>query len=288
MLTLKTKDWFSDAFPLSVERRDPQPEFPPHKHEFSEVVIVTNGSALHITGRESWRLSAGDVFVIGGTRVHEYRELKNLGLINILFDHRKLQMQLGDLPSVPGYHALFTLEPVWRKKNQFNSRLRLTPGELASVLGIVDQLEIELKTRAPGFGFQATALFMQIVCYLARCYSNFKSPDSRALLRSAEAIAHLESNFAEPLNLDHLAQIAHMSKRSFIRSFQAATGNSPIAYLIELRVRHACRLLRQSDQSVTEIAFQVGFNDSNYFARQFRNITGHTPRSYRLQQHRHE
>jgi AraC-like DNA-binding protein len=288
MLTLKTKDWFSDAFPLSVERRDPQPEFPPHKHEFSEVVIVTNGSALHVTGRESWRLSAGDVFVIGGTRVHEYRELKNLGLINILFDHRKLQMQLGDLPSVPGYHALFTLEPVWRKKNQFNSRLRLTPGELASVLGIVDQLETELKTRAPGFGFQATALFMQIVCYLARCYSNFKSPDSRALLRSAEAIAHLESNFAEPLNLDHLAQIAHMSKRSFIRSFQAATGNSPIAYLIELRVRHACRLLRQSDQSVTEIAFQVGFNDSNYFARQFRNITGHTPRSYRRQQHRHE
>ncbi|HLP75291.1 MAG TPA: helix-turn-helix domain-containing protein, partial [Candidatus Paceibacterota bacterium] len=281
------KDWFSDAFPLSVERRDPQPEFPPHKHEFSEVVIVTNGSALHVTGRESWPLSAGDVFVIGGTRVHEYRELKNLGLINILFDQDKLRMQLGDLPSVPGYHALFTLEPAWRKKNQFNSRLRLAPGELAAVLGFVDQLEGELKARTPGFGFQAMALFMQIVCYLSRCYSRCKSPDSRALLRSAEAIAHLESHFAEPLNLDRLAKIAHMSKRSFIRAFQAATGNSPIAYLIELRVRHASRLLRQTDDTVTEIAFQVGFNDSNYFARQFRSVTGLTPREYRLQQHRH-
>ncbi|MGN6644323.1 MAG: AraC family ligand binding domain-containing protein, partial [Verrucomicrobiota bacterium] len=76
MLTLKAKDWFSDAFPLSVERRDPQPAFPPHKHEFSEVVIVISGSGLHVTGRESWRLSAGDVFVIGGSRVHEYRELQ--------------------------------------------------------------------------------------------------------------------------------------------------------------------------------------------------------------------
>jgi AraC-like DNA-binding protein len=284
MLTLKAKDWFSGAFPLSVERREPQTAFPPHKHEFSEVVIVTGGGGLHVTGRESWRLAAGDVFVIGGSRVHEYRELQKLSLINILFDPEKLRLQPGDLPSVPGYHALFTLEPVWRKKNQFNSRLKLSPHELATVLALADQLESELQTRAPGFGFQATALFMQMLCYLSRCYSRFKSPDSRALLRSAEAIAHLESNFAEPLNLDHLAKIAHMSKRSFIRSFQAATGNSPIAYLIELRVRHASRLLRQTDENITEIAFQAGFNDSNYFARQFRNVTGLTPREYRIQQ----
>jgi AraC-like DNA-binding protein len=286
MLTLKAKDWFTNAFPLSVERRDPQPEFPPHKHEFSEVVFVTNGSGLHVTGKESWRLSAGDVFVIGGSRVHEYRELRNLGLINILFDPAKLRLQLADLPAVPGYHALFTLEPVWRTRHKFQSRLRLSPSELVTVLGFVDQLEVELKQRTAGFGFQATALFMQIVCYLSRCYSRFRSPDSRAMLRNAEAIAHLEANFAAPLNLDHLAGIAHMSKRSFIRSFQAATGNSPIAYLIELRVRHAARLLRQTGQSITEIAFEVGFNDSNYFTRQFRAVTGLTPRSYRLQQQR--
>ena len=283
MLILKAKDWFDGAVPLSVERREPQPAFPPHKHEFSEIVIVTGGSGLHVTGRESWQLSPGDVFVIGGSRVHEYRELKKLSLINLLFDPEKLRMQLGDLPSVRGYHALFTLEPAWRKKNQFKSRLRLASRELTAVLRLVDQLETELKTRAPGFGFQATALFMQIVCYLSRCYSKFKSLDSRALLRSAEAIAHLESHFAEPLNLDRLAKIAHMSKRSFIRSFQAATRNSPIAYLIELRVRHAARLLRQTDDSITEIAFQVGFNDSNYFTRQFRNLTGVAPRGYRSQ-----
>ncbi len=288
MLTLKVKDWFSGAFPLAVERREPQPEFPPHKHEFSEIVIVTSGSALHVTGRESWQLSAGDVFVIGGSRAHEYRELQRLSLINILFDPEKLRMQLGDLPAVPGYHALFTLEPALRRKSQFNSRLKLSPGDLTTLLGFTDLLEAELKNRAPGFGFQATALFMQIVCYLSRRYSEFKNADSRALLRSAEAIAHLESHFTEPLNLDRLADIAHMSKRSFIRSFQAATGQSPIAYLIELRIRHASRLLRQTNDSVTEIAFKVGFNDSNYFARQFRSVTGMTPREYRSRQRLHE
>ncbi|HYG24918.1 MAG TPA: helix-turn-helix domain-containing protein [Verrucomicrobiae bacterium] len=284
MLTLKAKDWFTDAFPLSVERREPQPAFPPHKHEFSEIVLVTAGTALHVTGHDSWRLSAGEVFVIGGPRVHEYRELEKLALINILFDAGKLRVQPGDLPSIPGYHALFTLEPVWRRRGQFTSRLRLSPAELSAVLGFVDQLESELKARLPGFGFQSTALFMQIVCYLSRCYSRFKGSDSRALLRSAEAIAHLESNFAEPLNLNRLADIAHMPKRTFIRCFQAATGNSPIAYLIELRIRHAARLLRQTNESVTDIAFQVGFNDSNYFTRQFRAVIGLSPREYRNQQ----
>ncbi len=286
MLTLKAKDWLSGAFPLSVERREPQPAFPRHKHEFSEVVIVTGGSGLHVTGPESWRISAGDAFVIGGTRIHEYQDLQNLSLINILFDPERLKLQPVDLPAVPGYHALFTLEPARSRRSQFKSRLRLSPGELAAVLGLVDELQVELTVRKPGFGFMAMALFMQIVCQLSRCYSRTKSADSMALLRCAEAIAHLESHFSEPLNLDRLAAIAHMSKRSFIRSFHAATGNSPIARLIQLRVRQATRLLSQTDASITEIAFKAGFNDSNYFARQFHKLTGLTPRAFRQQQRR--
>jgi len=284
MLTLKAKDWLSGTFPLSVERREPQPAFPRHKHEFSEVVIVTGGSGLHVTGAESWRISSGDAFVIGRTRIHEYQDRQNLGLINILFDPERLKLQPVDLPAVPGYHALFTLESA--RRSQFKSRLRLSSGELAAVLGLVDELEAELTARIPGFGFMAMALFMQIVCQLSRCYSQTQSADSMALLLCAEAIAHLESHFSDPLNLDRLAAIAHMSKRSFIRSFHAATGSSPIARLIQLRVRQATRLLSQTDASITEIAFKAGFNDSNYFARQFHKLTGLTPRAFRQQQRR--
>src|SRR5215213_1721003 len=109
--TLKSSDWFpADGFPIAVERREPQEPFPPHKHEFSEIVVITRGKGLHAVGKESWPLTAGDVFVIGGPRAHEYRNLDDLRLINILFQPESLRFEQADLPLLPGYHALFTLE----------------------------------------------------------------------------------------------------------------------------------------------------------------------------------
>src|SRR5262249_7771360 len=196
--TLRKGDWFHpDGFPIVVARRDPQEPFGLHAHEFSEIVIITGGTGLHVTGRESWPLAAGDVFVIGGTRPHDYQDMDGLKLINILFDPAALRMDLLDLPSLPGYHALFTLEPAWRQRHKFKSRLHLQPKDVGAVIAIVDQLELELQGRAPGFGFIATALYAQLVGFLARCYSRSKNPDSRALLRLAEAISYLETHFDE-------------------------------------------------------------------------------------------
>jgi AraC-like DNA-binding protein/mannose-6-phosphate isomerase-like protein (cupin superfamily) len=281
---LRTQDWFhADGFPIAVERREPQEPFGLHAHEFVELVIITSGHGLHVTGRESWPLSSGDVFAISGSRPHDYQNMDNLCLINILFKPEKLRLELIDLPTLPGYHALFSLEPAWRRRHQFKSRLHLTPTELNVVLGFVNQLDEELKARAAGFGFLATASFMQIIGFLSRCYDRSRNPDSRALLRIAEAISHLEKQYREAMDLDELARIAHMSKRSFLRTFKAATNSSPIAYLIQVRINHSVRLLRQSQDNITEIAFQVGFNDSNYFTRQFTRAIGMSPRVYRQQ-----
>jgi AraC-like DNA-binding protein len=285
--TLRKEDWFhADGFPVVVARRDPQVPFGLHTHEFSEIVIITGGTGLHVTGRETWPLAAGDVFLIGGDRPHDYRDMNGLRLINVLFDPADLRMDLLDLTALPGYHTLLTLEPTWRRRHQFRSRLHLAPKDLGFVVGLVDQLDEELADRAPGFRFLATALFMQLIGYLSRCYSRSKNPDSRALLRIAEAISYLETHFDEPIDLDELAGIAHTSRRNFIRSFRAAMGSSPIAYLIQLRVNRAAEMLRNGDDHITEIAFRVGFSESNYFTRQFHKIIGVTPRVYR-RQHAH-
>jgi AraC family transcriptional regulator, L-rhamnose operon transcriptional activator RhaR len=282
--TLKRKDWFHpDGFPIAVERRNPQAPFGLHAHEFAEIVIITAGRGVHVTGKETYPLNAGDAFVIGGSRQHDYHSMERLCLVNILFQPEKLNLRTFDLRTLPGYHALFTLEPAWRRRHQFNGRLRLSPPELSVVLAFVEQLEQELVTRASGFKFMATASFMQIVGYLSRCYARAKNSDSRALLRIGAAISHLETNHQAPIDLDQLARIAHMSNRNFIRSFQAAMGSSPIAYVIQLRVNRGASLLRRTGLSVTEIAFQVGFTDSNYFARQFRKLLGVTPSQYRKQ-----
>jgi AraC-like DNA-binding protein len=279
---LRAKDWFHpDGFPLAVERREPQEPFGLHGHDFSEVVVVTGGRGTHRIGREAWPLSAGDVFVVKGREAHEYVDPQELSLINVLYRPERLTWDLIDLVSLPGYHALFTLEPQWRRRHQFNSRLHLPPAEIAHAVGLIDQLDAELKARAPGFGFLATALFMQLVGMLSRSYGRSPNPDSQALLRIAAAITHLETHYGDPVQLDDLAAIAHMSKRSFLRTFQAATGQSPIAYLIQIRVNRAAHRLRVTDDPVTEVAFESGFQDSNYFTRQFRRVMGLSPRAYR-------
>jgi AraC family L-rhamnose operon transcriptional activator RhaR len=256
-----------------------------HAHEFSEIVIITSGLGEHVTGKELYPLNSGDAFVIGGSRNHDYHSMERLCLVNILFQPEKLNLRTYDLRTLPGYHALFTLEPAWRRRHQFNSRLRLTPPELRTVMTFVDNLEAELRARASGFKFMAMAAFMQIIGYLSRCYAQAKHPDSRALLRIGAAISHLEANYQKPINLDELAKIAHMSKRNFVRSFRAAMQISPIAYLVQLRVtRGASLLLWRTELNVTEIAFEAGFDDSNYFARQFHKVFGTTPSQYRQQQ----
>jgi AraC family L-rhamnose operon transcriptional activator RhaR/AraC family L-rhamnose operon regulatory protein RhaS len=152
---------------------------------------------------------------------------------------------------------------------------------LTSIVAITDRLEKELNERQAGFGFMAMAALMQIIGMLSRAYGRAPTPDGRALLRIGEALSFIEQNIQAEVDVDGLAKIAQMSKRSFLRAFQQATGSSPIAWLIELRIQRAAALLRRTKKSITEIAFDVGFNDSNYFTRQFRKMTGTTPRDYR-------
>ncbi|MFK7738374.1 MAG: helix-turn-helix domain-containing protein [Pirellulaceae bacterium] len=268
---------------MVVERRDPQEPFGLHCHEFSEIVIITGGRGLHITGEDSYELSAGDTFVIGGDRPHDYLNMEHLSLVNILFEARDLPLTLGDLQSLPGYHALFTLEPAWRKRHQFTSRLQLNPAEVAESLRIVEDLEGELDDRKPGFAVIATTLMLQLITFLSRCYSSSLNPESKSLLRVADAISHIERNYSQQIALDDLVEIAGMSRRNFIRSFENTMGTSPINFLIERRLRASSRLLLRSQKTITEIAFEVGFSDSNYFSRQFKRSYGLSPREYRKQ-----
>lgn len=279
---LRKADWFhEDGFPIVVERRDPQEPFGLHCHEFSEIVIITGGAGVHITGEDSYELKTGDTFVIGGDRPHDYLNMDQLSLINILFDPAELPMTLGDLQSLSGYHALFTLEPAWRSRHQFTSRLQLGPAEIGETLRLVDKLDNELAARRPGFEVMATVAMLELVTFLSRCYSETRNPTSKSLIRVGETISHMRSNIAETITLEELVSISGMSRTNYIRMFESAVGTSPINYLIGLRIEEASRLLRSTDRSITDIAFDVGFSDSNYFSRQFRKTHGQSPREYR-------
>jgi transcriptional regulator GlxA family with amidase domain len=69
--------------------------------------------------------------------------------------------------------------------------------------------------------------------------------------------------------------------RTFKRRFRAATGETPIAYVQRLRVERAKRRLEQSDDSIEEISWEVGYEDPASFRRLFKRLTGLTAGEYR-------
>jgi AraC-like DNA-binding protein len=101
---------------------------------------------------------------------------------------------------------------------------------------------------------------------------------NRRLLRARDA---MDRAYAEPLDVPAVAAVAHVSAAHFSRSFRAVFGETPHRYLQRRRVERAMFLLRETDRSVTDICFDVGFSSLGTFSRTFREIIGQSPSEYR-------
>lgn len=97
----------------------------------------------------------------------------------------------------------------------------------------------------------------------------------------ANVIEHLHSHFADSLSTEQLADMAGLSISHFERRFRHAFGASPRQYLVRVRVEHAAKLLRETDQTVSQIALACGFYDHAHFSRSFRRIMKLSPSQYR-------
>ncbi|NNN28768.1 helix-turn-helix transcriptional regulator [Streptomyces sp. S3(2020)] len=100
------------------------------------------------------------------------------------------------------------------------------------------------------------------------------------MLRARDA---MDRAYAQPLDVPALARIAHVSPAHFTRTFRATFGETPHRYLQRRRVERAMFLLRETDRSVTDICFAVGFGSPGTFSRTFSGIVGRSPRTYRGQ-----
>ena len=91
----------------------------------------------------------------------------------------------------------------------------------------------------------------------------------------------MEAGFADELHMSEIAADLGLSPARFYSIFRTATGQTPNDYLLRVRVKNAQALLAEGSQSITEIAFAVGFNSSQYFCKVFRKYTGEIPSAYR-------
>ena len=276
--------WLADiSLPISVNYEDPQPAVSMHHHSFDELVIVLTGAAMHTIDDQSYPIKAGDVFVVKRGSIHNYQEPKGFALANVIFDAKKLDMDHWDIRELPGYHVLFSLEPAFRNRHQFRSRLTIEGPTFTRVSELVEDLAAATTDKEPGYRVLAKGLFMLLVIMLSKCYSDNPrtDTDTTELLQLADAIAYIESNYPKKISCEKLAQLAHMTMRTFQRTFHECMQMTPSEYIIQIRLRNATHLLKESDFSLTQIAMECGFSDSSYFGRIFRRTMGMSPSQYR-------
>ena len=112
---------------------------------------------------------------------------------------------------------------------------------------------------------------------------NGKNVPSQDELRVKSAIAYMEEFYADPITLEDIADKIHVSRNECCRCFKRVKGLSPVDFLIRLRIFEAAKILYKDPLSVdtiSELGFRTGFNNTSYFNRMFKRFLGCTPREF--------
>jgi AraC-like DNA-binding protein len=99
--------------------------------------------------------------------------------------------------------------------------------------------------------------------------------------RAVETALWIDAHSSRPIELEDMAREAGVSAFHFLRHFSAVLGVTPHQYLVRSRLRHAARLLSEDDRAVTDVAYDVGFNDLSNFVRTFHRAAGVSPSKFR-------
>ncbi|WP_438350758.1 helix-turn-helix domain-containing protein [Paenibacillus sp. FA6] len=277
-------NWFTrdEDFPFFIQYGGHEEDISFHKHvDFSELVIVLNGHATHIVNNEESFIKKGNVFVINGGTPHAYKSPYEFKICNIMYKPEMLNSAGSDLRTLNGFQALFILEPFYRSINPYKSKLNMSIISLEYVSSLISYMIKEYEEKVHGYKTMLASRFMELVVYLSRQYDYQEKGADSSLMHLANAISFIEDHYLDQVTLDEIAAKSDISVRHLNRIFRAYYLTTPIAYLQRLRLERACTLLNQTSLSITEISYECGFNDSNYFTRQFKKTYDMSPKSFR-------
>jgi AraC-like DNA-binding protein len=285
MVTMSLGNFTKDTnYPFFIQYGFHDSDLYMHTHaDFSELVIVINGTAMHKVDNESYFVKKGDVFVISDNTSHGYEKTNDFRICNIMYRPERLLSSDYDVRKLAGFHALFVIEPYLTMERSFQSRLKLSLADFDQVNSIIACMVQEYDKKTDGWKTMINSRFMMLVVLLSRAYSLPSYDIKSDIINIAKSVSYMESNYKDHISIDQLAAQSNLSTRHFTRIFRATYQTTPSNYILTLRMQHACLLLKNTSMNISEIAFQSGFNDSNYFTRQFGNLFHIAPTQYRNQ-----
>ncbi|MEF9918661.1 MAG: AraC family transcriptional regulator [Eubacterium sp.] len=271
---------FFNCIPFCIEKSKIIKSDHPHIHEFSQLTIVTGGRGKIIVNHHEKNLTEGCAYVIGSFTPHYLADVEDLEFINILFQADDLMKSAGTLKENLGFQTLFVLQASLNENQDLTNMVHLLFDELNYISEICDHLLEEVNHLESGYEIMVQSYFLILITFLSRIYEKNQSVDTK-YQKFQKVMTYLEKHYNESISIEALAELAFLSERQFRRLFKEKYGLSPKQYCMNLQMKEACYLLKTSDFSINVISEKTGFDDANYFSRQFKKQIGYTPKEYR-------
>jgi AraC-like DNA-binding protein len=257
---------------------------PWHFHQEYELVLIDKSSGIRFIGDNVSNFKEGDLYLIGSNIPHLFRNNEDYyqnnsdleaGSIFIHFTGEFLGGDFFNLPEMMAVKKLldqsaFALEIGGKVKENIVSRLyemcnESAPKRLISLLEILLKLS-ENKDLTP---------------LLSNRFTSPAITHSKDSDRIHKVLEFIMKNFSKTIYVPEIASMLNMSSASFSRYFKHHTRKTFSEYVSEIRISYACQLLMHSEESAARIGYMSGFENLSNFYRQFREITGLTPKEYR-------
>lgn len=251
----------------------------PQDDSRARLLLIPNGGGRLVHGGGEEKLAANSVVVIPPGIRHALRGDTAFWWTMIRFDESKIPLGAWDISHTIEFRRVF--DGLTAADGGGARVFTLLPRHFEQATALAGEMAREIRESRPGWRDLSLGHFQHLVILLSRHAGTGLRISADASARVAASIRHIESHYTEEIDSAALAAGCGMSERSFYRLFLQATGESPKRYLKRIRVERAAELLRGTDRTITEIAFEVGFVDSSFFAREFRKLRDYPPSAYR-------
>jgi len=190
------------------------------------------------------------------------------------------------LPKTTDLQDLFCLQPFVERSPDYGGELRIGPTSARRLSQLFRATSEEMALqRDGGWPCRSRSFLLELLFLIERVFSVPQEADGSVLTAAsddvADVIMYLHAHYSQKVTIDDLTRTFHVNRTTLTERFREATGVPIITYLIQLRVRMAAMLLRDTQLSIVEILHRVGFNDPTHFGRTFRKYVGYSPSEYR-------
>ena len=247
-----------------------------HTHAFYEVNIVLSGRGMHCIEKGKFKVKCGDVFVIPPMVAHAYTDTENLEVYHILLQKSFVGQNKSETENVDGFLQLTEIEPILRSNFSNAFFLHLNQSQLLQLkneLEFIDDNGAFTWEECEALKYHTTwkILYWFSLLLKEQLSADTDSDEKKYEVQIISALEYIHKKYNEKITIETLCNMTFLSRSTFLRSFKAVCGISPIEYLNRYRCNKAIEQLDSVNCSKTEIANNCGFYDLSHMERTLKN-----------------